>query len=272
MKKINVLLFLVSSSLFANELSRELISGESERVDQALIEIYEEAGKLVRRSESRDIDEVLSDVRAYTEPYTEEILALDPKSHPRVFSLLNFLPPEPEVFDHILELYNTQQTDLSRISANAVISLNRFNEVTEFIALDSIKNVEDFSTFRAGATLALKWQIKKAIQPLEEAADNSDPRISELAEEVLSALSGEQTDESTELKPENSSNDEPSEIPDKDRDEAITSESKLVEKEVKETSEENPHSAQRIYWVLGALILAGVGVLAWNSRKGSSAG
>lgn len=34
---------------------------------------------------------------------------------------------------------------------------------------------------------------------------------------------------------------------------------------------ENPRSLAWLYWMLGALILGGVGVLVWNSRKGSSA-
>ena len=34
---------------------------------------------------------------------------------------------------------------------------------------------------------------------------------------------------------------------------------------------ENPRSFAWLYWVLGVLILGGVGVLVWNSRKGSSA-
>lgn len=43
------------------------------------------------------------------------------------------------------------------------------------------------------------------------------------------------------------------------------------EESEKEIREENPRSLSWLYWMLGALIFGGVGVLVWNSRKGSSA-
>ena len=38
-----------------------------------------------------------------------------------------------------------------------------------------------------------------------------------------------------------------------------------------ESLSENPRSFAWLYWMLGALILSGIGVLVWNGRKGSSA-
>lgn len=47
--------------------------------------------------------------------------------------------------------------------------------------------------------------------------------------------------------------------------------SKIGGYEAEYQPKENPRSLSWLYWMLGALILGGVGVLVWNSRKGSSA-
>lgn len=56
--------------------------------------------------------------------------------------------------------------------------------------------------------------------------------------------------------------------PAKQTDHAV---SKIGGYEAEYQPKENPRSLSWLYWMLGALILGGVGVLAWNSRKGSSA-